>query len=88
MTGRLYRSRKRLANDFSPWFPTGSAWHPFSQEVGREMAALQQSEHPLSDNAASMFAGMGVPQAGPPVVGAGGASRWTQLACLGVSSIV
>ena len=39
------------------------------------MAALQQSEHPLSDNAAGMFSAMAVPQAIPSVVGAGGDDR-------------
>src|SRR5208282_6210170 len=48
---------------------------PTSQEVGRGMAALQQLEHPISDDTARMFSGMGVPQAGPPVVGAGGDDR-------------
>src|SRR5271157_1210334 len=60
---------------FSLFTAPGSAWHPFSQEVGRGMAALEQLEHPISDDTARMFSGMGVPQASPPVVGAGGDDR-------------
>ena len=54
------------------------AGHPtphVSRSTPKDLAALQQSEHPISDNAARMFSGMGVPQAGPPVVGAGGDDR-------------
>src|SRR5271157_1693577 len=73
--GALYPARRAATADPTPHAMSVSAWHRFSQEVRRGIAALQQSEHPLSDNAARMFSGMGVPQAGPPVVGAGGDDR-------------
>jgi hypothetical protein len=47
-------------------------WCRVSNQAGCEMSAVQHSEHLIGDNAAGMVAGMGVRQARPTVVAAGG----------------